>query len=50
MPEDILAYDWNHTLDIVLEATRVKEVETMDMTTAVGRILASPVVASSESC
>jgi molybdopterin molybdotransferase len=46
VPEVKLAFDWEHTLEIVLEAARVKEVETMDMTTAVGRILAAPVVAS----
>jgi len=35
---------WRHALEIILNASPIKEVETLDMTSAVGRALASPVI------
>jgi molybdopterin molybdotransferase len=38
------ARNWRHALEIILEDTPIKEKETLDVTSAVGRVLASPIV------
>jgi len=42
------APNWETALDIVVQAARVKEVETLDITSAVGRTLASSILASTD--
>ena len=39
---------WLQALEIILDAASVKEVETLDMTSAVGRVLATPMVAADD--
>ena len=39
---------WQQALEIILDAASTKEVETFDMTSAVGRVLAAPIVAADD--